>query len=144
MKKTVSMAAAIALVGLAVLTQAQDTSMSFFISSVGLGNGADVGGLTGADAHCQMLAAAGGAGNRTWRAYLSTTGPGGVNARDRIGSDPWHNAAGVMIADSVDALHSDAANIDPDTGLDENGNPINSEGAPNRHDILTCISCDVI
>jgi len=131
--------AALALVALtAAPAAAQDTSMSFFISSAGSGNGANLGGLAGADAHCQMLGAAAGAGNRTWQAYLSTDGPNGVNARDRIGSGPWYNAAGVMIAASVDALHNqETANINLEAGLDQNGNRINGEGMPNRHDILT-------
>jgi hypothetical protein len=116
---------------------AQDNEMSFFISSAGSGNGANLGGLAGADAHCQMLATAVGAGDRTWQAYLSTDGQGGVNGRDRIGSGPWYNAAGAMVAESVDALHSDAANINMEAGLDENGNMINGEEMPNRHDILT-------
>ena len=138
MKTALVTAATVALVALAVAPAvAQDTSMSFFISSVGSGDGANLGGLAGADAHCQMLATAASAGNRPWRAYLSTTGPGGVNARDRIGSGPWYNAAGVMVAENVDALHSDAANINMETGLDETGKMINGEGMPNRHDILT-------
>ena len=116
---------------------AQAASMSFFVTSAGPGNGSDLGGLEGADKHCQTLAAAAGAGSRTWRAYLSTTGPGGVSARDRIGSGPWHNARGVLIAQSVADLHSEKANINNDTALDEQGRVINSEGAPNRHDILT-------
>jgi hypothetical protein len=116
---------------------AQDTSMSFFISSVGSGSGGDLGGLVGGDAHCAALAGAVGAGDRTWRAYLSTTGADGVNARDRIGSGPWYNVAGVMVAESVAALHSDAANINMETGLDETGKMINGEDMPNRHDILT-------
>jgi hypothetical protein len=120
----------------------QDMPMSFFVTSVGSGNGGDLGGLEGADRHCQALATAVGAGNRTWRAYLSTTGPGGVNARDRIGAGPWHNARGVLIARSLADLHSDDANIDNDTALDEQGRTINSEGAPNRHDILTGSTVD--
>ena len=132
---TVAMAALVALA--AAPASAQDNSMSFFISSIGSGNGANLGGLAGADAHCQMLATAVEAGGRTWRAYLSTTGAGGVNARDRIGSGPWYNAAEVMVAETVDVLHSDAANINMETGLDETGKMINGEGMPNRHDILT-------
>ena len=138
MRRILVATAAAALVALAAApATAQDNSMSFFISSVGSGNGANLGGLAGADAHCQMLAAAEGAGNRMWRAYLSTTGAGGVNARDRIGSGPWYNANGVMVAENVAALHSDAANIDMDSGLDETGKMINGESMPNRHDILT-------
>jgi hypothetical protein len=109
----------------------------FFISSSGSGNGADLGGLAGADKLCQTLAKATGAGNRTWRAYLSTAGAGSVNARDRIGMGPWYNAKGVLIAQGVADLHSDKANINNDTALDEQGRVINPPGGPNRHDILT-------
>jgi hypothetical protein len=115
---------------------AQGQSMSFFISSTGSGNGGNLGGLDGADKLCQTLAAKAGAGNRTWRAYLSTSMPD-VNARERIGSGPWFNAKGTQIAASVNDLHSDKANINNDTALDEQGRQINSQGAPNRHDILT-------
>ena len=115
---------------------AQGQSMSFFVSSTGSGNGGNLGGLAGADKHCQTLAAKAGAGNRTWRAYLSTSMPD-ANARERIGSGPWYNAKGTQIAANVDDLHSDKANINNDTALDEQGRQINSEGAPNRHDILT-------
>jgi hypothetical protein len=114
----------------------QGQSMSFFVSSAGSGNGGNLGGLAGADKHCQALAAKAGAGNRTWRAYLSTSNPD-ANARDRIGKGPWHNAKGTLIASSVAELHSEKANINNDTALDEQGRPINSQGAPNRHDILT-------
>ena len=109
----------------------------FFITSNGSGNGADLGGLAGADKLCQTLAKATGAGNRTWRAYLSTTGAGSVNARDRIGMGPWHNVKGVQVAQGVGDLHSDKANINNDTALDEQGRMINPPGGPNRHDILT-------
>lgn len=115
---------------------AQGQSMSFFVSSSGSGMGANLGGLAGADKHCQTLAAKAGAGSRTWRAYLSTSNPD-VHARDRIGKGPWSNVKGVVIAANVDELHSDKANINSDTALDEQGRPINSQGAPNRHDILT-------
>jgi len=108
----------------------------FFITSAGTGTG-DVGGLAGADKICQQLAKATGAGNRTWRAYLSTTGAGAVSARDRIGTGPWYNVKGVLIAQNVADLHSDKANINNDTALDEMGRTINMQGAPNRHDILT-------
>ena len=111
--------------------------MSFFVTSVGSGNGGNLGGLNGADKQCQALAAKVGAGNRTWRAYLSTSGAGSVNARDRIGKGPWVNAKGQVIANNVDELHSDKANINNDTALDEQGRPINAQGAPNRHDMLT-------
>jgi hypothetical protein len=125
--------------GAAVATPAwaQEKSISFFVTSAGPGNGGNLGGLAGADKHCQALAAKAGAGARTWRAYLSTSGPDGVDARDRIGSGPWYNAKGELIASNVAELHSDKANIGNDTALDEQGRPINAPGAPNRHDILT-------
>ena len=126
---------------IAVPVSTQGT-MSFFVSSSGSGMGGNLGGLAGADKICQGLAAKAGAGNRTWRAYLSTSGAGGVNARDRIGSGPWSNAKGVVIAASVADLHSDKANINNDTALDEQGRPINAQGAPNRHDILTGSNAD--
>jgi hypothetical protein len=115
---------------------AQGQSISFFVSSTGSGNGGNLGGLAGADKHCQALAAKAGAGNREWRAYLSTSSPD-VHARDRIGTGPWYNAKGVLIASNVAELHSDKANINNDTALDEQGRTINAQGAPNRHDILT-------
>ena len=121
---------------------AQNQPMSFFVSSTGPGNGGNLGGLAGADKHCQALATKAGAGNRMWRAYLSTSGAGAVNARDRIGSGPWHNAKGALIASSVAELHSDKANISNDTALDEQGRPINAQGAPNRHDMLTGSTAD--
>jgi hypothetical protein len=119
----------------------QASQMTFFITSAGPGNGANLGGLTGADAQCQKLAAAAGAGSRTWRAYLSTTGSGGqkpVNARDRIGTGPWRNAKGVQVATSVADLHSDKNNLTKETQLNEKGEVVNGRGdTPNRHDILT-------
>jgi hypothetical protein len=115
---------------------AQTQSMSFFVTSAGSGNGGNLGGVEGADKLCQTLAAKAGAGTRTWRAYLSTSNPD-VHARERIGAGPWYNAKGVLIASNVAELHSDKANINNDTALDEQGRPINAEGAPNRHDILT-------
>src|SRR5574339_179776 len=99
---------------------AQQNQMSFFITSAGPGMGANLGGLAGADKHCQTLAAKAGAGSRTWRAYLSTSNPD-VHARDRIGKGPWSNVKGVVIAANVDELHSDKANINSDTALDEQG-----------------------
>ncbi|MEN8198296.1 MAG: hypothetical protein ABFS30_17615 [Pseudomonadota bacterium] len=134
MKRIVSiLAAGVIIVG--GFTVAEESGMSFFLTSAGPGNGADLGGLDGADAHCQALAEAAGAGGRTWRAYLSTDS---VNARDRIGAGPWHNAKGVLIAESADDLHSDNANINKETALDEDGNVVNGSGdTPNRHDILT-------
>jgi hypothetical protein len=127
---------------LAAPLQAQNQPMSFFVSSTGSGNGGNLGGLAGADKLCQGLAAKAGAGNRMWRAYLGTSGQGGVNARDRIGSGPWYNAKGVLIASNVAELHSDKANITPDTALDEQGRLINPPGAPNRHDIMTGSTAD--
>ena len=124
------------LVDHAAAQQPPRPAVGFFITSSGSGTG-DLGGLAGADQRCQTLAKATGAGNRTWRAYVSTNGPGGVNARDRVGAGPWYNVKGVLIAQSVADLHSDKANINNDTALDEQGRTINSQGAPNRHDILT-------
>ena len=122
----------------AVPAVAQDTSMSFFITSEGPGDGGNLGGLAGADRHCQMLAAAAGAGDKTWRAYLSLTHPAlTINARDRIGNGPWYNQQGVMIARNVEDLHSDNASITNQIGLDQNGEMINGTGQGNRHDILT-------
>jgi hypothetical protein len=115
--------------------------MSFFVTSVGKGNGADLGGLAGADAHCQALAKAAGSTHTNWRAYLSTTLPGGdagVNARDRIGTGPWYNAKGVMVAKSVDDLHSGNNNIPTQTALTEKGAVVSGRGdSVNMHDILT-------
>jgi hypothetical protein len=119
--------------------------MSFFVTSVGPGTGGNLGGLDGADKHCQSLAAAAGAGNRTWRAYLSAAGAGGqpqVNARDRIGQGPWFNAKGVLIAANVADLHGDFErdrnNIRKPTALTEKGEEVKGVGdKPNEHDILT-------
>lgn len=118
--------------------------MTFFVTSVGPGKGADLGGLEGADQHCQSLANAVGAGNRNWRAYLSTQALGGlldpkaVHARDRIGTGPWHNAKGVMIAKSVEDLHSASNNLTKQTALDEKGELVNGRTEkPNKHDMLT-------
>jgi len=120
-------------------TFAQDNSMSFFLTSEGPGDGANLGGLIGADQHCQQLADAAGAGDRTWHAYLSQSSPAApVNARDRIGIGPWHNADGVRVARDVDDLHSDSNNMTKATSLDENGDVISGSGDDqNRHDVLT-------
>ena len=115
---------------------AQQNRPGFFVTSSGSGSG-DLGGLAGADQRCQQLAKATAAGNRAWRAYLSTTGAGAVNARDRIGMGPWYNVKGVLVAQNLAELHTDKANINNDTALDEQGRPINPQGGPNRHDILT-------
>jgi hypothetical protein len=121
---------------------AQQAAMSFFVTSEGPGKGGDLGGLAGADAHCQRLAAAAGAGAMTWRAYLSTQGAGAVNARDRIGSGPWANAKGVVIAKSVDDLHGEN-NLTKDTALTEKGDVVKGRGdQPNMHDILTGSGAD--
>jgi hypothetical protein len=117
--------------------------MSFFITSVNPGKGGDLGGLEGADRHCQALAKAAGAGNRTWRAYLSTQGKelgdtGVIHARDRIGAGPWYNAKGVRIARNLRDLHSTRNNVTKETALDERGQLVNGRtDKPNRHDILT-------
>ena len=109
--------------------------MTFFVTSVGPGKGGDFGGLQGADAHCAALAATAGAGGKKWAAYLST---GSVNARDRVGSGPWQNAKGVVIASNVADLHGAGNKISKANGLDEKGRPVNGRGdSPNRHDILT-------
>jgi hypothetical protein len=131
--------AATALLGLSAAqgVQAQQNEMTFFVTSAGLGKGADLGGLEGADKYCQSLAQAAGAGGKTWHAYLSTQGSGAVNARDRIGRGPWKNAKGVVIAKDVEELHGEN-NLTKQTVLTEKGNPINGRGdSPNTHDILT-------
>ena len=123
----------------APLAVAQDHPMGFFITSVGLGQGGNLGGLEGADAHCNKLAEAAGSTGRTWRAYLSTqeAGKRGVSARSRIGPGPWYNAKGELIASDLDQLHLNP-NIVLRTALDENGNRVKGRGdAPNEHDILT-------
>lgn len=115
----------------------RDTGMSFFVTSANPGRGADFGGLAGADAHCQALASAAGAGHKTWRAYLSTTGAGAVNARDRIGRGPWKNARGVVVAGNVDELHG-TNQLTKQTALTEKSEMVMGRGdAVNLHDILT-------
>ena len=112
--------------------------MSFFLTSANPGKGADFGGLAGADAYCSKLAADAGAGGKNWKAYLSTTGAGSVNARDRIGKGPWQNAKGVVVATSVDDLHSANNKLSKATALTEKGETISGRGDPvNLHDILT-------
>jgi hypothetical protein len=122
--------------------------MSFFVTSVGSGKGADYGGLAGADAHCQRLAEGAGAGNRTWHAYLSTSASGGqpaVNARDRIGQGPWYNAKGGRVAQNLSDLHGDTLEqarvgntLTKATALTEKGDTVKGFGdTPNQHDILT-------
>ena len=119
-------------------TAAQDESTSFFITSSNPGAGADLGGLEGADAYCETLAEAAGLPDRMWRAYLSTTGDEAVNARDRIGSGPWHNFEGTMVARDLEHLHSNGVNLTKATILTEHGDEVNGRGdQPNQHDILT-------
>ena len=143
-------AIALGSLGSLVLTRAQTPKsppqpMGFFVTSAGPGKGADLGGLTGADQHCQKLASAAGGGNRTWRAYLSTGGQAAVNARDRIGQGPWFNAKGARIAQNLGDLHGDTIetarlgnNISKATALTEKGEPVKGFGdTPNQHDMLT-------
>lgn len=142
MKTPSRLALATLLLSLVTLpAQAQNTDMSFFLTSAGPGDGANLGGLAGADAHCQSLADAAGAGDRSWRAYLSTSptdDAAAVNARDRIGPGPWFNANGVRVAESVDDLHSDGNQLGKESSISETGDVINGRGdSPNRHDILT-------
>jgi hypothetical protein len=137
-----SLAATAAMLALAMSgsTIAQQAGMTFFVTSVGSGNGADLGGLAGADQHCQQLAQAAGAGGHTWHAYLSTQAAEGqpaANARDRIGRGPWTNAKGVVVAKDVAELHGQN-NLTKQTSLSEKGDIINGRGdTPNRHDALT-------
>lgn len=130
----------------AFASAAADTGLGFFITSAGLGTGANLGGLAGADAQCQKLAAAAGAGNRTWRAYLSTqagNGTAAVNARDRIGSGPWYNAKGVRVAEGVDDLHSSNNKLGKENSLTETGALVKGRGdTPNQHDMLTGSKAD--
>jgi hypothetical protein len=132
-------------VGAVAVAQAQSPNMSFFVTSVGSGRGADYGGLEGADKHCQTLAAAAGAGGKTWRAYLSTQASGSapaVNAKDRIGKGPWQNAKGVVIAKDVAELHGNN-NLTKQTALTEKGDTVKGRGdTPNEHDILTGAQAD--
>ena len=122
----------------------QAPPMSFFITSTGPGDGANLGGLEGADRHCQRLAQAVGAGDRTWRAYLSTIGEGTtVHARDRIGTGPWYNAKGVMVAENVEHLHGENNHLSKENSLTEKGEMVNGRGdRPNMHDIITGSNLD--
>jgi hypothetical protein len=139
---SLALAGVVGVVGCTTM-QSGPGGMSFFVTSTNPGKGGDLGGLEGADKHCQALATTAGAGNRTWRAYLSTQAPAlnspeFVNARDRIGTGPWQNAKGVVVARNVDDLHSDKNNINKDTVMDEMGRPVNDRTKqPPRHDILT-------
>jgi len=139
--KTISAGVAAVALFAAAPASAQSANMTFFLTSNGPGNGANLGGLDGADKHCQTLAQAVGAGAKTWHAYLSTQaadGKPGVNARDRIGKGPWQNAKGVVIAKDVADLHSASNNLTKETDLTEKGEVSNGVGdKPNRHDVLT-------
>ncbi|MEA2990154.1 MAG: hypothetical protein QOG83_2865 [Alphaproteobacteria bacterium] len=142
MRMSVLASAALMSLGLSGSVQAQTAAeMTFFVTSAGPGKGADLGGLTGADAHCQALAQAAGAGGKTWRAYLSSNSAqqgGAVNARDRIGNGPWKNHKGVVIATSVADLHSANNKISKATAVNEKGEAVKVRGdTPNMHDILT-------
>ena len=143
MHRSITFLAPLALLAMTAGVNADASRMTFFLTSAGPGNGADLGGLAGADAHCLKLATAAGAGGKTWRAYLSTRGHdfkdnNVVNARDRIGSGPWHNAKGALVASNVEDLHSAASKLNKETALDEHGNIVNGRTEkPNTHDILT-------
>ena len=148
MIKTLLIGLGVSVFALTAMAQEEEApAMGFFITSVGVGQGADLGGLEGADAHCQTLAEAAGS-TRTWAAYLSAKAEGGqaaVNARDRIGEGPWLNAKGVVIAANLDVLHYDNSNINYAMALNEKGYTINSGGmgnSPNQHDILTGTNLD--
>ena len=135
--KKICIVAALAGIAIGGAALAQQGNMSFFVTSAGLGKGADLGGLDGADKHCQSLAQAAGAGTKTWHAYLSTQGTGAVNARDRIGKGPWMNAQGTVIAKDVAELHG-TNNLTKQTALNEKGAVVNGRGdTPNMHDVLT-------
>ena len=134
------------IVGSSMVVHAADSKMSFFITSKGPGNGADLAGLQGADRHCQQLASAVGRGDRTWHAYLSTTNADGVageNARDRVGSGPWYNVNGVKVANDVADLHSDNNQLSKENSRNELGDMVNGRGdKPNMHDVLTGSNLD--
>lgn len=130
--------AAATTIGLGTAAHAQQSAMTFFVTSAGSGKGADLGGLEGADRRCATLAQAAGSSGKTWHAYLSTQGANAVNAKDRIGRGPWVNAKGVTVAKDVADLHGASNNLNKETALNEKGEVINGRGdTPNRHDILT-------
>lgn len=137
----VAVAAVSALAETSAIAQQAHPDMTFFVTSRNPGRGANLGGLKGADAYCQRLAARVGAGGKTWRAYLSTKAANGqpaVNARDRIGKGPWHNSKGQLIALDIQQLHTTKNRITKDTALDERGRVVTGRGdRRNRHDILT-------
>ena len=140
MKRSLALLASLLLLGAGPAPR-QTPPMSFFITSTGPGNGANLGGLEGADRHCHALAEAVGAGSRQWRAYLSAiprNGAPAVHARDRIGPGPWFNAKGVKVADNVADLHSDTNRLSKENSLTEKGAIVNGRGdQPNMHDVLT-------
>ncbi|MBT5720173.1 MAG: hypothetical protein HN872_04425 [Gammaproteobacteria bacterium] len=143
MNKKLLLASAIAISAAATFStiNSQETEMSFFITSVGSGDGANLGGLAGADAHCATLASAAGSRGKTWRAYLSaheTASSPRVNARERIGFGPWYNAEGVEVASTLNNLHSEYMQLGKANSITENGDQVNGRGdTPNQHDILT-------
>ncbi|MGH6944008.1 MAG: hypothetical protein ACREH6_07300 [Geminicoccaceae bacterium] len=145
MRSSMLAGTALLALGLCAGAKAQQGDMTFFVTSVGSGNGADLGGLEGADRHCQQLAQSVGAGGRTWRAYLSTQAAGGqpaVNAGERIGPGPWQNAKGVVIARNPEELHGENL-LDKASALTEQGAVVNGRGdSPNMHDILTGSQAD--
>ena len=145
--KTLVLVAALSTVGTLAacggMMKKSGNEMSFFVTSVNPGKGADFGGLDGADKYCQSLASAAGAGGKAWRAYLSTTGAQSVNARDRIGNGPWKNAKGEVVATDINQLHSLGNNLTKQTALTEKGEVVNGRGDnPNMHDILTGSTSD--
>ncbi len=146
MKKWISLFCVLVIASGFGFARAEDSDMSFFLTSEGPGDGANLGGLSGADAHCQALAESVDAGGKTWRAYLSNAAAGSepaVNARDRIGAGPWSNANGVLVATDVADLHSDGNNLNKENSISERGELINGRGdKPNRHDILTGSNLD--
>ena len=148
MKKSLLFITAALLTAAATFTSvnSQDNEMSFFITSVGLGDGASLGGLAGAAAHCDALASAAGSSGKTWRAYLSahsTVNSPAVNARDRIGFGPWYNSNGVEVASNLNVLHGPSNNLNKQGSLTENGDEVNGVGdSPNQHDILTGSTLD--
>ncbi len=148
MKKTLLWTTAAMIAAGATITtvNSQQNEMSFFITSAGSGNGASLGGLAGADAHCQSLAEAAGSRGKTWRAYLSahaTDSSPAINARDRIGFGPWYNVNGVEVATNLNNLHGPSNNLTKQTALTENGDVVNGRGdSPNQHDILTGSTLD--
>ena len=145
MKLSIVLALSLAAVTAVSIVHAEsDSAMSFFVTSEGSGKGGDLGGLEGADKHCTTLAESSGVKGKVWKAYLSTQEEGkrGVSARDRIGTGPWHNAKGELIATNLDDLHI-SPNIFKTTALDENGELVNGRGdTPNRHDLLTGTMAD--